>query len=135
MSQKKVDAYKKEKRNRKKNLAREKRMKVVRSCIAILCICLLAGIVYYIAKNPSDSTTSTTQADKELLQQELLEQLTENGASVTSGDSDTTVSDDTASDDTASGDNGSENTDSSDADSENTDSGDNGSENTENTAE
>lgn len=130
MSQKKVDAYKKEKRNRKKNLAREKRMKVVRSCIAILCICLLAGIVYYIAKNPSDSTTSTTQADKELLQQELLEQLTENGASVTSGDSDTTVSDDTASDD-----NGSENTDSSKADSENTDSGDNGSENTENTAE
>lgn len=30
MSQKKVDAYKKEKRNRKKNLAREKRMKIIR---------------------------------------------------------------------------------------------------------
>lgn len=33
MSQKKVDAYKKEKRNRKKNLAREKRMKDRKSVV------------------------------------------------------------------------------------------------------
>ena len=87
MSQTKVDAYKKEKRNRKKNVAREKRMKIIRPCIVILCLCLVAGTVFYIVKHPSTAAESTTQADKEALQEELLKQLTESGASVSTGDS------------------------------------------------
>ena len=106
MSQQKVEKYKKEKQNRKKIIAKQKRQRVMRNCAYVLVIAAFIGFigfsVYkdYIYKKPSDTEPVTfSLSEKEISKvwtdyENSLEEENSSNDETTSGEDSTTSSED-----------------------------------------
>lgn len=103
MSQQKVEQYKKEKKNRKKNIARQKRQAAIRNCLVTLVIAAFIGFIGfsiykdYIYKEPSNNepvTYSLSEKEISKVWEEYHETTTAEGET-TSGEEETTSNEDT----------------------------------------
>ncbi len=106
MSQKKIDLYKQEKANRKKKIAKDKQLKVVKAVGSVISCILIVAIIVVSAKFLSgDFDSPTTAAPKSLSEEDIsfLKSLglTDNDSDQTSSSDNTTTNDDstTAADD------------------------------------
>lgn len=99
MSQQKVEKYKKEKQNRKKIIARQKRQKVMRNCAYVLVIAAFIGFigfsVYkdYIYKKPSDTEPATFSLSEKEISKVWTDYENSSDDETTSGEDETTSSD------------------------------------------
>ncbi len=73
MSQEKIDAYKKEKAERKERLARQKlRMKIIKICTCVLLVAIICaiGISVYVNKTGKNDEAAVTTTDTEAVSTE-----------------------------------------------------------------